>query len=61
VNEKPNFSFSASPSEFGGFLMSKERFDVAADVHDVKYRRVFYIDAIYDDVIPNGKASQPQG
>jgi hypothetical protein len=38
--------------------MAKERFDVAATVEDVKYRRIFFLDAIDDDVIPDGEASQ---
>lgn len=67
MNEEVVFSFAGenargrTPSEFGGFLMTKEGFDVAAAVEDVKYRCVLLLDAIYDDVISSGKASQAKG
>lgn len=38
--------------------MRKERLDIAAAVEDVKYRGVFLLDAIDDDVIAHGKAAQ---
>lgn len=41
-----------------GLLMAKERFDVAAAVEDMKYRRIVFLDAIDDYVIPHGKAAQ---
>jgi len=41
--------------------MAKERLDIAAAVEDVKYRRVLVHDAIDDDVIAHGKASQAGG
>ena len=41
-----------------GLLVAEQCFDIAGASDNVKNQRVLVLDAVNDDVLPNGKASQ---